>query len=195
MKYDLSKKLTIGASRTLLSLQRAMLSLLAIKPFEEIAVQELCNEAMIPRATFYNYFDDKYDLLEYCFLIVHRQIDSAFEEVTNCQKRLNVLMDNFIDFFDQNMDVIGRILKHNCPNQYLINQIRFYMITNMMTAFKTSPNTHQFRIPHEMAAKLYSEAVLIILEWKYLDKKECSKEQAKEYLRIMVKGIDMSRNQ
>ena len=61
MKYDLTKKLTIGASRTLYSLQQAMFSLLCEKSFEEIAVGELCEKAMLPRATFYNYFDDKYD--------------------------------------------------------------------------------------------------------------------------------------
>lgn len=193
MKYDLSKKLTIGASRTLISLQQAMLNLLAAKSFEEIAVQELCEKAMLPRATFYNYFDDKYDLLEYCFLSVHKRIDSDYQETSNCQKRLNALMENFIDFFDQNIGAVQSILKNNHPNQYFINQMRFYLITNMMAAFKSSPNTHQFKIPQEMAAKLYSEAVLIILEWKYLDKKECSKAQAKEYLRMMVSGIDVNR--
>lgn len=193
MKYDLSKKLTIGASRTLISLQQAMLTLLTEKSFEEIAVQELCEKAMLPRATFYNYFDDKNDLLEYCFLTVHKQIDSDYQETCNCQKRLNSLMENFIDFFDQNIGTVQSILKNNHPNQYFINQIRFYIVKNMMAAFKSSPNTHQFKIPQEMAAKLYSEAVLIILEWKYLDKKECSKEQAKDYLRMMVSGIDMSR--
>ena len=68
MKYDLTKKLTIGASRTLYSLQQSLLSLLSEKSFEEIAVGELCEKAMLPRATFYNYFDDKYDLLEYCMM-------------------------------------------------------------------------------------------------------------------------------
>jgi AcrR family transcriptional regulator len=84
MKYDLSKKLTIGTSRTLTSLQKAMLTLLAVKSFEEISVQELCEKAMLPRATFYNYFDDKYDLLGYCFLTVHKQIDIGYQEAGNC---------------------------------------------------------------------------------------------------------------
>ena len=193
MKYDLYKKLTIGASRTLTSLQKAMLTLLAVKSFEEISVQELCEKAMLPRATFYNYFDDKYDLLGYCFLTVHKQIDIGYQEAGNCQKRLSTLMENFIDFFDQNIGAVQSILKNNHPNQYFINQIHFYLITNMMAAFKSSPNTHQFKIPQEMAAKLYSESVLIILEWKYLHKKECSKAQAKEYLRMMVSGIDVNR--
>lgn len=48
MKYDLTKKLTIGASRTLYSLQQSLLSLLSEKSFEVIAVGELCEKAMLP---------------------------------------------------------------------------------------------------------------------------------------------------
>lgn len=190
MKYDLTKKLTIGASRTLISLQKAMLTLLSEKSFEEIAVQELCEKSMLPRATFYNYFDDKYDLLDYYLLTIHKQIEIGCQDVEGCQERLKVLMENCIDFFDQNIEIIQNILKNNHPDQYFINQIRFYLITNMVNAFNSCPNPYPYKVPKEMEARLYSEAVLIILEWKYLDKKECSKEQAKEYLQLMVGETD-----
>lgn len=190
MKYDLTKKLTIGASRTLLSLQQAMRSLLCEKSFEEIAVGELCEKAMLPRATFYNYFDDKYDLLEYCFMTVRDRLDSGCQDAGTCAKRMNTLMENCFDFFDQNSKTVQAILKNNPPNLYLINQTRFYLLTNMAAAFKSNPDSHRFMVPQEMAANLYSQVILIILEWKYLDKKECSKAQAKDYLKQMVSGID-----
>lgn len=190
MKYDFSKKMTIGASRTLFSLQQAMRSLLCEKSFEEIAVGELCEKAMLPRATFYNYFDDKYDLLEYCFMTVRDQLDSGRQGAESCAKRMNMLMENCFDFLDKNQETVQAILKHNLPNLYLINQIRFYLLSNMTAAFQNSPDSHRFKVPREMAANLYSQAILIILEWKYLDKRECSKAQAKEYLEQMVSGID-----
>ena len=190
MKYDLTKKLTIGASRTLLSLQQAMLSELCEKAFEEIAVGELCEKAMLPRATFYNYFDDKYDLLDYCFTTVRDRLDSDGQDAGSCMKRMKTLMENCFDFLDQNSETVGAILKNNPPNLYLINQIRFYLLSNMSAAFKRNPDSHRFKVPQEMAANLYSQAILILLEWKYLDKKECTKAQAKEYLEQMVSGID-----
>lgn len=190
MKYDLTKKLTIGASRTLYSLQQSLLSLLSEKSFEEIAVGELCEKAMLPRATFYNYFDDKYDLLEYCFMTVHKQLDTGCRDVGNCVDRMNALMENCFDFLDQNSGTVQTILKNNPPNLYFINQIRFYLLSNMSADFKSNPDSHRFKVPQEMAANLYSQVILIILEWKYLDKKECSKAQAKEYLEQMVSGIE-----
>lgn len=191
MKYDFSKKPTIGASRTLLSLQQAMLSSLSEKSFEEIAVGELCEKAMLPRATFYNYFDDKYDLLEYCFMTAHRQLDSGCHGEGTCTGRMNALMENCFDFLDQNIETVEKVIKNNHPNQYLINQLRFYLLSNMSAAFKDNPDSHRFKVPQEMAANLYSQVILIILEWKYLDKKECTKVQAKEYMQKMVSGIDV----
>lgn len=190
MKYDVSKKLTIGASRTLCALQKAMLSSLTEKAFEEIAVGELCEKAMLPRATFYNYFDDKYDLLEYCFMTARDFLDSGCRDEETCVARMNTLMENCFDFLDQNIDTVEKILKNNHANQYLINQIRSYLSSSMSAAFKSNPDSHSFKIPWEMAANLYSQAILIILEWKYIDRKQCSNAQAKEYLQQMVSGID-----
>ena len=64
MKYDLSKKQTQGARRTLRAFSNALVALLEQKPFESIQVNELCQACMIPKSTFYNYFDDKYDPAE-----------------------------------------------------------------------------------------------------------------------------------
>ena len=190
MKYDLSKKLTIGASRTLYSLQRSLLFLLTEKSFEEIAVGELCEKAMLPRATFYNYFDDKYDLLEYCFMTARKQLDTGRRDTGDCVDRMNTLMENCIDFLDRNRETAQAVLRNNPPNLYLINQLRFYLLSNMSAAFRSDPHSHRFKVPQEMAANLYSQVILIILEWKYLDGKGCSKAQAKEYLKQMVSGIE-----
>ena len=35
-------------------------------PFEKITLTQLCDASMVPRSTFYRYFEDKYDLLYYC---------------------------------------------------------------------------------------------------------------------------------
>lgn len=194
MKYDFTKKPTIGATRTLYSLQQAILLALRQKSFEEISVGELCEKAMLPRATFYNYFDDKYDLLEYCFMTVHKQLDTDCEDAGSCKNRMNALMENCFDFLDANIEAAQDILKNNRPDQYLINQLRFYLLSNMVTAFKNNPDSHRFKVPQEMAANLYSQVILIILEWKYLNQKTCSKAQAKEYLQQMVSGIEPQQN-
>lgn len=43
----------------------ATMTLLSKKAFEKIAVNDICQEALLSRSTFYSYFEDKYDLLRY----------------------------------------------------------------------------------------------------------------------------------
>ncbi|MGL5434498.1 MAG: TetR/AcrR family transcriptional regulator [Lachnospiraceae bacterium] len=56
----------VSTRRTYLLLQIALFELLTEKPFEKITLTELCGRSLIPRSTFYRYFEDKHDLLRYC---------------------------------------------------------------------------------------------------------------------------------
>lgn len=52
-----------GEAKKLLS--NALFSLVKKKPFEKVTVCDICDEAMVHRATFYSHFADKYALLTY----------------------------------------------------------------------------------------------------------------------------------
>ncbi len=60
------KKEKISTRRTYLLLSQALFSLLEDNLFEKITLTQLCDHSMVPRSTFYRYFEDKYDLLYYC---------------------------------------------------------------------------------------------------------------------------------
>ncbi|RPA58660.1 TetR/AcrR family transcriptional regulator [Aerococcus agrisoli] len=59
-----NKNMDIRAIRTRKQIMTALMDLLKKKNFESIRVADITAEAMINRATFYNYFTDKYQLLE-----------------------------------------------------------------------------------------------------------------------------------
>ena len=59
------KKEKISTRRTYLLLSRSLFRLLEDTPFEKISLIQLCDHSMVPRSTFYRYFEDKYDLLYY----------------------------------------------------------------------------------------------------------------------------------
>lgn len=62
-RSDLPEK--IATRRTYLLLQSGLFQLLTETPFEKITMTQLCSRSMVPRSTFYRYFEDKYDLLSY----------------------------------------------------------------------------------------------------------------------------------
>lgn len=51
--------------RTKLALVDGFNTLITRIPFEEITVQGICDEAQVSKATFYRYFKDKYDVMNY----------------------------------------------------------------------------------------------------------------------------------
>ena len=65
MKFKLSDKTSRFAKRTLADFSERMIVMLADMSLEEISVQKICDMCNYPRSTFYNYFDDIYDLLDY----------------------------------------------------------------------------------------------------------------------------------
>lgn len=58
------KKLDPRVARTRHSIISAFINLSEKKDFEEITVKDITEKAMVNRATFYNHFLDKYDLME-----------------------------------------------------------------------------------------------------------------------------------
>ena len=53
------------------SLSENLRVLMTRKLFEKITIKQICDETGVIRATFYNYFDDKYDCLNW---IVHTDL-------------------------------------------------------------------------------------------------------------------------
>ena len=56
------KKKDLRIIKTRKALYNAFEELMKSKPFEQIKVSDICNEALINRSTFYDHYADKYDL-------------------------------------------------------------------------------------------------------------------------------------
>lgn len=85
MDSQKEKKEKISTRRTYLLLSRSLFKLLEETPFEKISLTQLCDDSMVPRSTFYRYFEDKYDLLYYCL--------ETFFEAANLNKDVIYLKD------------------------------------------------------------------------------------------------------
>ncbi|UHA62047.1 TetR/AcrR family transcriptional regulator [Metabacillus litoralis] len=60
----MGKKTDLRVLRTKKLIKEALLKLIQEKSFESITIQDIADEALINRATFYLHYQDKYDLLE-----------------------------------------------------------------------------------------------------------------------------------
>ncbi len=104
MKSKLSDKASRFAKRALADFSERMIVMLSDMPLEESSVQKICNVCSYPRSTFYNYFDDIYDLMDYCWIVIEKYLNVKGEQ--NTEQIFSLLYG----YLDQYRPQIYRIL-------------------------------------------------------------------------------------
>ena len=185
MKYDHKKKTNRFAARTLKDFSTTMFSLLEEKPFESITVLQICQIANYPRATFYNYFEDKYDLLEYCWSLIKDriQLDDAVD--VHHPHETFELFGRVYDCFQEHEKLLSKIMAQNPMEGELFASFTRYLSVNVLRIVE-SLNIQSKTIPLPLAVSFYSNTILLVLEYCFLEKKTISKEQAMVYLRYLL---------
>ena len=189
MKYDINKELTRGAKRTLFDFKTMMFTLLSEKSFEEITVGELCKRANYPRATFYNYFEDKFDLLNYCWFCLTKEIHLEDYQYLPHGETLHIFFDRIYDFSKENAKKIHSIFTHNSEIGYMFSSFLNFMNSQMRNIFRTCSDAEKSTVPNEILADHYSNTLLLIWQWYHVKNQNCTKEQAFEYLKYLIGNV------
>lgn len=95
--------------RTKTFLMQALIRLMEKQSFEQISVIDICNEALVHRATFYKHYKDKYDLLTNTLetLKVYIFADNASERAYLNDKELFLnVADCALSFFEAHRSTI-----------------------------------------------------------------------------------------
>lgn len=186
MKYDLTKKPTRGAQRTLESFSNTMFELLSEEPFEKISVNKICDISNFPRATFYNYFDDKFDLVDYCWYVIAQDIEVDKVTEVKSNQSLIVYFDRLYDVFKSNQHLLNNILQCNDFSGQLVNSFINYFKDKMQEILSKSIDYSKTGLPVELIADHCSETVILVLKWIFLRHHDANKQLAHQYLQKLL---------
>ncbi len=186
MKYDLNKKPTRGAVRTLDAFAQTMFSLLQEKPFEDISVNEISNVSNFPRATFYNYFDDKYDLANYCWYVLSQEIHLEEYLKFSPDELIDVYFDRLFDLLSEKEELLDGIKKYNSMDGLLINSFLNYFKDLVRKIAEEFSNNYDNDVPPELVADHYCNTILLVLEWIFLRNNPVDKAKAHKYLSSLL---------
>ena len=106
------KKEDLRIRKTKANLYRALLQLMEEKTFEDIKVIDICNVSMINRSTFYDHFNDKYELLASFIedlkneLIEHLDVQI---EANSIKEYYIELLKLLLDYFSKNINMYSSI--------------------------------------------------------------------------------------
>ncbi|MBQ7362935.1 MAG: TetR/AcrR family transcriptional regulator [Clostridia bacterium] len=99
--------------KTKKALMTAFDTLIRAKKFEDITINELCDEAGVRRATFYKHFTDKYDFLAYAIRLPREEFDRKVwrrgEPDGSCEYYVKYA-EALITYFSENTEIASSIL-------------------------------------------------------------------------------------
>ncbi|KSU86056.1 hypothetical protein AS180_20805 [Priestia veravalensis] len=154
MEKEKKEDLRIKRTRKLLS--QALLSLIEHHSFNSISVKEICEEAMVHRATFYTHFNDKYDLLAYLLKEIAEEFhftDSNLEEVH--LKLFNVAIKYkrlFSQLFLEERDSLRYVIRNE-------------MTTSMKQEMLRDDRNPSISTSSEIGIAAFAGATLGVLNW------------------------------
>ena len=160
----------------------ALLELLKTKNFDKIKVFEICDKAQIHKTTFYNHFEDKYELLNYTLLKIHHEItDNSKFEGSIIDYYLSIAK-YYIKYIKKNPELFKSIAS-NYNNIGILLFQKLYVKDIEEKMYINNIN----KVPANYAAHFYVSAVLdVISEWFNNGMKE-DEETLLNYIEILVK--------
>lgn len=189
MKYDVSNGISRSAGRVFSSFRRALFNLLQRQSFESISVQALCNAADYPRSTFYNYFDDIYDLLDYCLQAPIKSFNSEKYAEMPPEKRVFAIFSDLYDLLDRKREDFNRVIQVNKPNGVLqssmIKRLQQEVYNSLTEAMPMRANG----LPREMLAEHCCCVINLVLSWCFFRTEQLNRDQAMEGIRRLMGGL------
>ena len=178
MKINLSDKTSRFAKRTLTDFSERMLVMLADMPLEEISVQKICDRCNYPRSTFYNYFDDIYDLMDYCWVAIMKDMD--MEKYLNVQEEQNTeqIFSVLYEYLDRYRPQISHILLKNNLEGRCMASLRAFMKKQIGQVISKCSETKDFPVRKDIMVDYYAATIEMLLEKCFFSKEQLSKEEA-----------------
>ncbi|MCR5640913.1 MAG: TetR/AcrR family transcriptional regulator [Lachnospiraceae bacterium] len=162
MKLTEKRKKSLTAKRTIKIFMESLCGLMMEKPFDKVTVSDICETSMIPRATFYNYFEDKYDLLNtYCEEFVKRPSRVVLAEEPSdfsCRSLQKILM-----VVDEEHEFLQRIAQLN-EHGVVFQQMKEAMEQEVLNLYNEG-SIPPAPIPQELDAKIIAASVIAVCQW------------------------------
>ena len=190
MKFKLSDKTSRFAKRTLADFSERMIVMLADMPLEEISVQKICDICNYPRSTFYNYFDDIYDLMDYCWIAIMKDMD--IEKCLNVQGEQNTeqIFSFLYEYLDRYRPQIYRILSKNGLEGRCMASLRAFIKKQIGQIISKCPGTRDFPVREDIMVDYYAVTLEMLLEKCLFAKEHLSKEEALQTVGFLLGSVE-----
>lgn len=182
--YSNLKKKGGKKTKTHVALQQAFLNMLNNRRFSKISVNDLCEAALLSRSTFYVYFDDKFDLLEYCM----DELKTAFE-VFAAEHTEKEIIEEINEYIYSNAKLLKNLLvDSNTEVMVLLLNILTTSLSGLLSV--KEKNEEEMSLQHLVLANYCAGGIVNLLLWQVKNNFPVDKELMSDYLYKMLRGIE-----
>ena len=187
----MSKKEDLRVLKTRASLYRGLLELMKTKTFESIKVSEICDISMINRSTFYDHFNDKYELLQSSMNSVREELLASIDvdqSITNIRDYYLLILKGLLAHIDKNKSFYSSIVKINN------NSIARDMMTNALLDSISSEidinYINKTSIPTRTFVLFYSSGIINVIIDSLIDNSNFNVNRLYQYFEHLIPNID-----
>ena len=185
------KKEDLRILKTKASLYRALIILMKEKEFEQIKISEICTKSMINRSTFYDHFNDKYELLESFMNDLKKELEESIKvniETKTIKEYYMEILKVMLDYIDDNIDIYSAAVKIN-SNSIARDMMKDVVIESVTSKLDES-FTNKTNIPNKDIVLFYASGVINVLVKSLQDKNTFNKEEILKTLSILIPEVD-----
>ena len=190
MKVNLESRQSRFAQRVLKDFSGQLLRMLEKQALETISVQTICDCCNYPRSTFYNYFDDLYDLMNYCWLEVMN--DMGINKYIHISEERDVvkIYSELYMYLDSYRNQIRKIISSNGLNGRCMLSLRHFMQLQIQQIMRTCPDVVKYPLREDVIVDYYTSILAMVLEKCFLDIHPLSKEEALRSVKFFIETIE-----
>jgi len=186
-----AQKTDLRIIKTHKALTEAFLQLLGEKRFEEVTVNELCDRAMVRRATFYKHFADKYEFLAFVIREKQAEFDAQIRQQTEAaspQAFYLAIIQRSVDFMNANEKLVQTVL--NSKMLPTVLDILSRQITLDITQKLKADAQQGLPLPAspQVMAHFFTGALIYTLRW-WVTQKSVSEAELMAELSGLLRGI------
>lgn len=189
------KKEDLRVRKTKANLYKGLIELMQEKEFEDIKVIDICKKSLINRSTFYDHFNDKFELLNSFMNYLKEELLEHLKEYKNIEYKsmkeyFLIIVKDLFTYINKNINVYSvlSIIKKN------YNSVAHDMMFEAVhTAVCEELNEHcinHSNIPNESISLFYVSGVITVLTESIKDPNKFDENEIIEELDKLIPELD-----
>ena len=192
MSEKVVKKEDLRIKRTHKLLRDAMFSLLETNSFDDITVVDICEKAMVHRATFYTHFKDKHDFMEYVAKEKLRDFykeSKLYADFSNKENLYRAMISNVLQFVEDNK-MMFRLASQSSDTNFF-DSLHHIIYEELLDFLESSQqNGETYRAPVDIFAMYLTGGLTSIVRWWLANDTGYTKADMAKYIESILLSIE-----